>query len=331
MVRPLSEIVCCPQCRGPLKDGVHSLTCVACARDYPVVDGIPQLFVSGEPAEASGDVTGVVKEFYERTPFPNYDDMDSRDSLRAKAKRGIFADLLDHQLPPDALVLEAGCGTGQLSNFLGMHWQRRVIGADMCMNSLRLAKGFRDRFSINNAEFLQMNLFQPPFADQTFDVIISNGVLHHTPDAREAFRSLAAKLNPGGIFIVGLYNHLGRLPTLWRRRLIEMFGDRFSVLDTRLRKKDLNEGRWAAWFRDQYKHPHETRHSYGEVLTWFEALGFKFLSAIPSPDGNDVDRDFRLFSPHSPGSSASRLVTELSMLLSGGTDGGLYIVIGQKG
>ena len=167
--------------------------------------------------------------------------VDSRDSLQTKARRSIFADLLDQQLPPNTLILEAGCGTGQLSNFLGMHSQRRVIGADMCMNSLRLAKGFRNKFVIVNADFLQMNLFRPPFVDGTFDVIISNGVLHHTADPLTGFCSLAAKLKPGGLFVVGLYNQLGRLPTIWRRRIIEMFGDRLAILDGRLRGKELNK------------------------------------------------------------------------------------------
>ena len=327
---PLIELLCCPRCASKLQDEAALFRCLDCDQAYPVTDGIPQLFVPSQSSEGIFDVTDIVKEFYEKTPFPNYDDMDSRDSLMTKARRGIFADLLDKQLPPNALLLEAGCGTGQLSNFLGMHWQRRVIGADMCMNSLRLAKGFRNKFRIVNADFLQMNLFRPPFADGTFDVIISNGVLHHTADPATAFRSLAAKLKPGGIFIVGLYNWLGRLPTLWRRRIIEMFGDRLAILDGRLRGKELNRGRWAAWFRDQYKHPHESRHSMSEVLRWFDTAGFEFLSSIPTIGDTEIDNNWRLFKAHSVGTAFGRFSTELGMLLSGGTDGGLYIMIGRK-
>jgi SAM-dependent methyltransferase len=66
-------------------------------------------------------VTETVKGFYEENPFPNYDDMGSRESLKRKAMKGIFARLLDEQLPRGALILEAGCGTGQLSNFLAMN------------------------------------------------------------------------------------------------------------------------------------------------------------------------------------------------------------------
>jgi hypothetical protein len=56
------------------------------------------------------DVTEMVKAFYEETPFPNYDDIDSRETLVMKARQGRFAAALDDQLPDGAIVLEAGCG-----------------------------------------------------------------------------------------------------------------------------------------------------------------------------------------------------------------------------
>jgi hypothetical protein len=55
-----------------------------------VTDEIPQLFVPNEAREGQLDVTDIVKDFYEETPFPNYDHLDSRDSLQTKARRGIF-------------------------------------------------------------------------------------------------------------------------------------------------------------------------------------------------------------------------------------------------
>jgi hypothetical protein len=101
-------------------------------------------------------------------------------------------------------------------------------------------------------------------------------------------------------------------------------------LDRRLRGKNLNKGRWAAWFRDQYKHPHESRHSMSEVLQWFDAAGFEFLSSIPAIGGAQIDNNWRLFAAHTRGTALDRFSTELGMLLSGGTDGGLYIMIGRK-
>ena len=62
-------------------------------------------------------MTEIVKQFYEQTPFPNYDDLDNHRALLEKARSGLFARLLNEQIPY-ARVVEIGCGTGQLTNFL---------------------------------------------------------------------------------------------------------------------------------------------------------------------------------------------------------------------
>jgi SAM-dependent methyltransferase len=296
---------------------------------YPIEGGIPCLFVPNDWEPGKRDVTDTVKAFYEKTPFPNYDGLDTRDSLRAKARASVFARLLDEQLPPGATILEVGCGTGQMTNFLGLHWGRTTIGADICMNSLGLANGFRNRFSINNAHFVQMNLFRPAFRPASFDVVWSNGVLHHTSDCAGAFRAIAPLVKPGGYIIIGLYNWLGRYPTLWRRWLIERFGSVGALLDPRMRGKG-EAARREAWFMDQYRHPHETKHSIGELLRWFDAAGFEFTSSVPTIGDVEFSEDTRLFEPQSAKGVLDRISTEVEMLLSGGVDGGLYIMIGRK-
>ncbi len=300
------------------------------ARRYVVTEGIPRLFVLDEVSTPGRDVTEIVKSFYEETPFPNYDDLDSRDSLVKKAEKSVFAAMLMEQLPQDALILEAGCGTGQMTNYLGTSWKYRVIGGDICLNSLRLAKGFRDEYSIRNAAFVQMNILRSPFRDETFDVIISNGVLHHTGNAARAFAELTRKLRPGGVIVIGLYNAYGRLPTLWRRSIFELVGPSAYFLDRRLSDSSAAEGRWKAWFADQYRHPHETRHSQGEVLGWFAENRIEFLSGIPAPDGDDLQDDDQIFEPHSTGTSLDRFGVEMGLLLKGGKDGGLFIMAGRK-
>jgi SAM-dependent methyltransferase len=163
---------------------------------------------------------------------------------------------------------------------------------------------------------VQMNLFRPPFADASMDVVISNGVLHHTSDPEGGFRSIATKVKPGGYMLVGLYNWLGRLPTLWRRRLIEVFGDRMAKLDSRLRRGEM--------------HPHESKHSMDEVLRWFERNRIEFISSIPSIGDVEFREDEQLFEQHNTGNRLDRLSSEIEMLLSGGPDGGLFIMIGRK-
>src|SRR5690349_12719061 len=135
IVRQDLGIFACPACQGSLQvtDESRPIRCVACSATYACDDGIPLLFAPSEPT-AGVDLTDTVKAFYEDTPFPNYDDLDSPERLRAKASAGLFARLLDEEVPFGARVLECGCGTGQLTNFLGLTWGRTVFGTDVCLN-----------------------------------------------------------------------------------------------------------------------------------------------------------------------------------------------------
>jgi hypothetical protein len=136
-------------------------------------------------------------------------------------------------------------------------------------------------------------------------------------------------LKPGGYIIIGLYNWLGRLPTLWVRALVSTFGDFAALLDSRMRRERDAGGR-KAWFMDQYKHPHESKHSIDEVMRWFDRAGIDFTSCIPTIGDTEFSEDVKLFDAQPVGRYLDRLSTELEMLLSGGADGGLYITIGRK-
>src|SRR5262249_20099817 len=147
---------------------------------YPVEEGIPRLFVPAADAGVAGrDVTDLVKASCEKTPFPNYDDLDNPRALIEKARAGLFARLLHERIPYGARVVEVGCGPGQLTNFLATA-RRSVLGVDVCLNSLRLAQQFKTAHGLERAAFAQMNLFRPALKDGFFDFVIANSVLHHT-------------------------------------------------------------------------------------------------------------------------------------------------------
>lgn len=81
---------------------------------------------------------------------------------------------------------------------------------------------------------------------------------------------------------------------------------------------------------DQCRHPHETRHSMDEVLGWFAEHAVDFTCGIPAPDGVPFAAADKLFAPHPPGSRLDRFMTQAGMLLGGGKDGGLFVMIGRK-
>lgn len=324
-------LVCCPVCSGDFDTSEKGVRCSECGHQFEFENGIALLFWPTNDKALAGDVTSAVKAFYEKNPFPNYDDVESSFTLRTKARRGIFAQLLDDNVPLTATVLEVGCGTGQLSNFLGECSTRTVIGADLCLNSLGLAQTFKLRNGLNNVTFHQINLFRPPFRTESFDVVISNGVLHHTSDPCGGFRSIVRLLKKGGVILVGLYNRYGRLPTDFRRAMIRAFGDKAAILDPHLRNDALNEGRRRAWLFDQYKHPHESKHTYGEVLDWFSENKIEFVGSIPDCTGRFFAQSEQLFDHFPPTPTRmARFMTQAAMLLKGGAEGGLFIMIGRK-
>jgi SAM-dependent methyltransferase len=328
--RDYASILACPITGEPLRETADGFVNAARTRHYPIENGIPALFAPTDPERSAGDVTDLVKAFYEETPFPNYAEGETRDTLAAKARRNRFVRALDDGLPGDAVVLEAGCGTGQLTNFLGLSDRRRVFGGDICVNSLRLANGFRERHGIANAGFLQMNLFRPPFRDASVDAVIASGVLHHTGNARLGFETLLRIVKPGGVILLGLYNRYARLATLARRWAFTRFGPALHFLDRRLVSGGHGDAQRQAWFRDQYQHPHETRHSIGEVLRWFDAAAVDFVASIPPVAGTPAAAALSLFEPQGHSTAARRLALQLGMLLAGGRDGGLFIVVGRK-
>jgi carbamoyltransferase len=303
----------------------------ATGASYSVEEGIPRLFVPNVRFGTNGhDVTDVVKRFYEATPFPNYGALDNQRALLEKARTGSFARLLNEQIPYDARVLDVGCGTGQLTNFLAIA-HRTVLGTDASLNSLKLAQNFKTANGVERATFAQMNLFRPAVRDGFFDVVISNGVLHHTSDCRAAFRRISRLAKPGGYLVVGLYNFYSRkLLHAPRVTLRRWTGLASNWLDPRFGRLDA-EGQREAWFQDQYCHPHETSHTLDEVLGWMEEDGLEFVNSIPKPAGGPLlTPDERLFEARDPGNRVSRFLSQMANVGSGYREGGFFIVIGRR-
>ncbi len=324
----LTELWCCPACGEGLQGDFASARCRGCGARFGRGDGIWQLFWPHEKTD--GDVTEIVKQFYEEHPFPNYDDHDSVRSLISKSRKGVYARVLGEQIAFNSRVLEVGCGTGQLSNFLGIGC-RTVIGTDLCMNSLRLAEKFRSEYGLSRVRFLQMNLFRPALRKEQFDVVLCNGVLHHTSDPQGGFRSIARLVRPGGHIIIGLYNTYGRLLLDSRRLIFRATGNRFRWIDPYLRTHRLSEGKQDAWFADQYLHPHESKLTMGELLGWFDEAGFEFVNAVPKTrPGDRFTSEERLFEPAERGTSLDHALAQGKLFFTGSREGGFYIMIGKK-
>src|SRR2546421_2284268 len=101
-------------------------------------------------------------------------------------------------------VLEIGCGMGtdgaQFAQAGAVY-----TGVDLTDAAIELARkrfelsGLQGNFQVADAENLK-------FPDESFDLVYSHGVLHHTPDTARAVREIHRVLKPGGRAIVMLYH-----------------------------------------------------------------------------------------------------------------------------
>lgn len=290
----------------------------------PLMNGVPSLFM---PTEGDGrDVTDIVKSFYEENPFPNYEGLEEFGELVNKGSRNAFSAELLKSIGYNKKILECGCGTGQLSHFLQLN-NNHVLGIDMSLSSLALAIKHKQENDLTRGNFVQMNIFNLAVKDNSFDVVISHGVLHHTYDARKAFSHIVKKAKPGGYVVVGLYNRYARVPTWVRSKLIGFTGQNIDFV---VRKRILDERKAEIWIRDQYYNPHETWHSIDEVMEWFEENGVEYLNTSPSILGTDSETTGSLFDRTDHGNSYQRLVTQLGWLGTISREGALFDLIGKK-
>jgi len=324
------EIFACPACRGDLEISGEEIKCLKCRNSYEVEDGIPLLFWPHEGNESRKNITEIVRAFYEKTPFPNYEELESIGDLVQKAQMAVFPRMLNEQIPFNIRVLEVGCGTGQLSNFLGSA-HRNIFGADLCLNSLKLGQGFKKKNHLDRVGFYQMNLFRPIFKDESFPLVICNGGLMTTSDPYAGFKSISRLVKRGGYILIGLYNKYGRLITDFRRIIFKATGDHFKYLDPRLRGEDRGEAKKNAWFADQYKHPREAKHTIGEVLKWFDETGFEFVYGVPNPKAfRTMSLNDAIFKQHPRGNLFDHFVTQTQLFMKGSQEGGFYTMIGRK-
>jgi SAM-dependent methyltransferase len=99
-------------------------------------------------------------------------------------------------------MLDAGCGNGrETARMARLNPSALVVGLDLSDGIEVAARGAS---GLTNARFVRGDLNNPP-ALGSFDFILSFGVLHHTPDTRAAFLSVAKLLAPGGEFAFYVY------------------------------------------------------------------------------------------------------------------------------
>ena len=96
------------------------------------------------------------------------------------------------------LDLGSGAGTDSLVAAQMVGEQGHVSGIDMTPAMLAKARAAAAAMGVTNVEFVESEAERLPFADESFDVVVSNGVIDLIPDKDAVFAELHRVLVPGG-------------------------------------------------------------------------------------------------------------------------------------
>jgi SAM-dependent methyltransferase len=172
---------------------------------YPVQNGIPRFVGSEDEAQRQTSAAFAYKWRKRET----YDSPAARGlALEWYLEKYGFA-TLDQWVTTyggHRRILDLGCGSGFSSSLwlgaAGWQGQSTWIGVDIS-DAIDVAQ---ERLGhIPETHFVQADALRLPFADAAFDLVFSEGVLHHTPSTRQALLSAARVLEPGGSFHFYVY------------------------------------------------------------------------------------------------------------------------------
>lgn len=130
---------------------------------------------------------------------------DPRESLRLQDQASTLVELLhsDTSYPAGSRVLEAGCGVGAQTVTIAQNSPKAaILSVDISAASVAECKAKVAAAGLTNVECRQANIFDLPFAPESFDHVFVCFVLEHLPRPVEALQVLKKQLKPGGTITV---------------------------------------------------------------------------------------------------------------------------------
>ncbi len=110
----------------------------------------------------------------------------------------------------DIDILIAGCGTNQAAQIAYINRAAKVVAVDVSQPSLDHEKYLKDKYALKNLELHLLPIEEVAGLNQSFDLVMSTGVLHHMDNPKAGMKALADVLRPDGVAAIMLYARYGR-------------------------------------------------------------------------------------------------------------------------
>ena len=120
------------------------------------------------------------------------------EALTSFAGVGYHLDLAALQPGEDVLDLGSGAGSDVFCAATIVGEKGRVVGVDITREQIEKASLLRDRDGFSQVELVEAHIEELPFEDQSFDAVLSNGVINLSLVKGRVFAEAARVLRPGG-------------------------------------------------------------------------------------------------------------------------------------
>jgi SAM-dependent methyltransferase len=206
----------CPRCKGTLTARPGGFDCFSCAAEYPVVDGIPDFFVS----ETEGDAIDEPSKTWLDAEI-----VEARDTvyrLCARELRGMAfcMQAIAERTDETSRILEVGMGTGHFTR-----WMAEVSRFGTQVYAFDFSWPIIDRARSNTRGVPGITLFRAnargplPFQDEAFDIVLVRLAplgAHGVPNVQAGYQML----KPGGWYFQAGWEptHYETAPTEWALR-----------------------------------------------------------------------------------------------------------------
>lgn len=176
-------------------------------KQYQIIDGVPVFFIEGVLDNSKEQIqTNKTFSYKWGEVCTRYNTQAFNVSMKFVMKRlkplGIHNENdFKNFLRDRKTILEVGSGMGWMSYYMAQNTDGDVIS---CEIGNGVFKGYNLCKELNNCHMVKADLMNLPFANEFFDYIHADGVLHHTPDCKNAIKTLYDKLNRGGILVLHL-------------------------------------------------------------------------------------------------------------------------------